>query len=34
VTASSERAAAELGWRAAVPAAEGLREFATAPLRA
>ncbi|TNM66975.1 NAD-dependent epimerase/dehydratase family protein [Streptomyces sp. NP160] len=34
VTASSQRAAAELGWRAAVPVSEGLREFAVAPLRA
>ena len=34
VTASSERAAEELGWRAAVDIAAGMREFATAPLRA
>ncbi|GAA0485175.1 UDP-glucose 4-epimerase [Paractinoplanes deccanensis] len=33
VLASPERAAAELGFRAAVPPATGLREFACAPLR-
>lgn len=33
VVASPERAAAELGFRAAVPPAAGLREFACAPLR-
>jgi dTDP-L-rhamnose 4-epimerase len=31
VTASSERIARELGWRAAVPFAAGVREFALAP---
>ncbi|HEX4832808.1 MAG TPA: NAD-dependent epimerase/dehydratase family protein [Trebonia sp.] len=31
VTASSERIARELGWRAAVPFAEGVAEFAAAP---
>lgn len=34
ITASSERAARELGWRAAMPFEAGVREFATAPLRA
>ena len=34
VFASTERAAAELGFRASVSFAEGVREFATAPLRA
>lgn len=34
VTASSARAAAELGWSAAVGFATGMAEFATAPLRA
>ncbi|WP_144762535.1 NAD(P)-dependent oxidoreductase [Curtobacterium sp. 9128] len=34
VTASSERIAAELGWRAEVDFERGMREFATAPLRA
>ncbi|MEV4347147.1 NAD-dependent epimerase/dehydratase family protein [Actinoplanes sp. NPDC049596] len=34
VVASPERAAAELGFRAAVSPADGLREFACAPLRA
>lgn len=34
VTASSGRAARELGWRAAVPIETGMREFASAPLRA
>lgn len=34
ITASSRRAADELHWRAAVPFDEGVREFATAPLRA
>ncbi|MBT2502820.1 NAD(P)-dependent oxidoreductase [Curtobacterium sp. ISL-83] len=34
VTASSDRIAAELGWRAEVNFARGMREFATAPLRA
>ncbi|MBA8816025.1 dTDP-L-rhamnose 4-epimerase [Microbacterium halimionae] len=33
ITASSERASKELGWHAAVPFEEGMREFATAPLR-
>ncbi len=33
ITASSARIAAELGWRAAVGFDEGMREFATAPLR-
>ncbi|GIF16623.1 NAD-dependent epimerase/dehydratase family protein [Actinoplanes teichomyceticus] len=33
VVASPARAAAELGFRAAVPPADGLREFACAPLR-
>jgi dTDP-L-rhamnose 4-epimerase len=31
ITASSERLRRELGWRAAVPFAEGVAEFATAP---
>ncbi|HEY4225720.1 MAG TPA: NAD-dependent epimerase/dehydratase family protein [Pseudolysinimonas sp.] len=34
ITASSARAATELGWRAAVAFDDGVREFATAPLRA
>ena len=34
ITASSERLRAELGWAPAVGFAEGMREFATAPLRA
>ena len=34
ITASSERIARELGWRAAVGFDEGMAEFATAPLRA
>jgi dTDP-L-rhamnose 4-epimerase len=34
ITASSARIAAELGWIAGVGFAEGVREFATAPLRA
>ncbi|MBW4033594.1 MAG: NAD-dependent epimerase/dehydratase family protein, partial [Acidobacteria bacterium] len=34
ITASSARIAAELGWRAGVGFEEGVREFATAPLRA
>ncbi|TPW75515.1 NAD-dependent epimerase/dehydratase family protein [Schumannella soli] len=33
ITASSERAARELGWRARRDLDEGMREFATAPLR-
>jgi dTDP-L-rhamnose 4-epimerase len=33
VTASSARAAAELGWAARIPFARGLADFATAPLR-
>ncbi|MBB2974509.1 dTDP-L-rhamnose 4-epimerase [Microbacterium endophyticum] len=33
ITASSQRAAEELNWRAAVPFHDGMREFATAPLR-
>ena len=33
VTASSERAAAELGWRARISLVDGVREFATAPMR-
>ena len=33
VTASSDRIAAELGWRAEVDFAAGMRDFATAPLR-
>ncbi len=33
ITASSERIARELGWRATVPFDDGMREFATAPLR-
>jgi dTDP-L-rhamnose 4-epimerase len=31
VTASSERILRELGWRAVVPFAEGIAEFAQAP---
>lgn len=34
ITASSARIADELGWSAVVGFAEGVREFATAPLRA
>jgi len=34
ITASSERLRRELGWDPAVPFEEGMREFATAPLRA
>jgi len=34
VTASNARAVSELGWRPRVPFAEGMREFASAPLRA
>ena len=34
ITASAERAASEWGWRAQVEPGRGLREFATAPLRA
>jgi dTDP-L-rhamnose 4-epimerase len=34
ITASPERAAAELGWTARIPFARGLADFATAPLRA
>jgi dTDP-L-rhamnose 4-epimerase len=34
ITASSERLQRELGWRALVTFEEGMREFATAPLRA
>ncbi|WP_028645195.1 NAD-dependent epimerase/dehydratase family protein [Nocardioides sp. URHA0020] len=34
IVASPERAAAELGFRASIRPADGLREFATAPLRA
>ena len=34
ITASSARIAAELGWRAGIGFEEGVREFATAPLRA
>ncbi len=34
ITASSERIRAELGWHAVVDFDEGMREFATAPLRA
>ena len=34
ITASSERLRAELGWAPSVPFEEGMREFATAPLRA
>ncbi|GAA1960521.1 NAD-dependent epimerase/dehydratase family protein [Microbacterium aquimaris] len=34
ITASATRAREELGWRAAVPPQTGLRQFATAPLRA
>ena len=34
ITASSERLATELGWSASVGFDEGMREFATAPLRA
>lgn len=33
ITASSERIARELGWRAAIDFESGMREFATAPLR-
>lgn len=33
ITASSERIAEQLGWRAAVDFESGMREFATAPLR-
>lgn len=33
ITASSERIRAELGWRAAISFDDGMREFATAPLR-
>lgn len=33
VTASSARAAAELGWRAGIGIGDGMREFATAPMR-
>lgn len=33
ITASSERAARELGWRARIGFDDGMREFATAPLR-
>ena len=33
VTASSERAFRDLGWRAQVALADGVREFATAPMR-
>lgn len=33
ITASSARIAAELGWHAQIGFAEGIREFATAPLR-
>lgn len=33
ITASSERIAAELGWRARIGFTEGMREFALAPLR-
>jgi dTDP-L-rhamnose 4-epimerase len=33
ITASSARIAAELGWRAKVPFAAGIAEFATSPLR-
>ena len=34
ITASSERLRTELGWTPAVSFDEGMREFATAPLRA
>lgn len=34
ITASSERIASELGWRAGIGFDEGMAEFATAPLRA
>ena len=34
ITASSARIAAELGWSAGIPFKAGVREFATAPLRA
>ena len=34
ITASSARLQTELGWRAAVEFSDGMREFATAPLRA
>ena len=33
VTASSQRAADELGWRAAIGFLDGMREFASAPQR-
>ena len=33
ITASSQRLRDELGWRPAVGFDEGMREFATAPLR-
>jgi dTDP-L-rhamnose 4-epimerase len=33
VTASSERAARELGWRAEVSLMDGVRAFADAPMR-
>lgn len=33
ITASSERASRELGWRAQIDFADGMAEFATAPLR-
>jgi dTDP-L-rhamnose 4-epimerase len=34
ITASADRARRELGFRAAVSFEDGVREFATAPLRA
>ena len=34
ITASSARIASELGWSAGIPFEDGVREFATAPLRA
>jgi dTDP-L-rhamnose 4-epimerase len=34
ITASSERLRQELGWSATVSFEDGMREFATAPLRA
>jgi dTDP-L-rhamnose 4-epimerase len=34
ITASSDRIRDELGWQAVVPFEEGMREFATARLRA
>ena len=34
ITASSDRARAELGWAASIPFESGMREFAVAPLRA